>query len=345
MQKYGMNSKKGVQTMRRIDWRRGVRVFVAGALTYATYIFAEESGAQPALTKVRQASLDAFTMEVEIERPTSVLRPSQGNMTLVMRVTVDSGVTAIVWKASKLPTPKFFPLGTNGYEGIDYDSDGNLILWMGSEGATMYGQNIHEEYSENTQFFVAPSGTVVHQGSGATLDRYLSSNTNTPGMANLRTIRWALGRPPAEDLNELETEGSNPDGTRALRVSGQNSSYSGPGVWSLVIDPANGHLVRQASFGGRGLEPRSKWLSEGTRWFGNIAIAQRGEYIYDPPLSQHIEVRLLSFKPVLDPDVVAEARKIISKAQARRVQVYDYRDDSSHPNVKLYQVGELDKEK
>lgn len=328
--------------MRRNDWRRGV--LVAGVLISATSIFAEELVLQPALAQVRHARLDAFTLEVEMDQPTSVLRPSQGSMTWRVRVAVDNGVTALVWKTSRLPTPKYFPVGTHGYEGIDYDADGNLILWMGSEGATIYGQNIHEEYSENSQFFVAPDGTIAHQASGASLNRYPPDYSNTPGMTMLRTIRRALGRPLLDDLGELETEVSNPDGTKHLRLKGQNSPYSGPGVWNLVIDPGNGHLVRQARFGGRGQEPRHKWLSEGTRWFGDIAIAERGEYIHEPLPAQHIKVRLIDFKGAIEPDVVAEAQKIIARAQARRVQVYDYRDDLHQPKVRLLEAGDMDKD-
>lgn len=261
-----------------------------------------------------------------------------------MRITVAKDVTVVVWKASKLPEPRYYPPGTNGYEGIDYDADGNLILSMWSEGATIRDENIHDEYLESTGFRVRSDGAIVGHLAGTFLNRYNPSYSNTQGMVMLRAIRWALGRPPVEALGELETEDANPDGTHTLRVTGQTSPYSGKGVWRLVVDPANGHLVRQASFGGRGQEPRLKWISEGTRWFGDIAIAERGEAIYEPVQSTHMAVRLISFKPRLDPDVIAEARKVMSRAQTRRVQVYDYREDPDYPKVRRIQAGDLDNE-
>ncbi len=330
--------------MRRTDWWRWVVVLVAGTLAYAPCMLAEEpSAARSTLPQVRRAGLDVFTLEVEVERPVFRLRQGQGNTTQVLKIAVDENVTAIVWKPSKLPPPKYYPLNTRGYEGVDYDAEGNLILWMGSEGATIRDENIHEEYLESTCFRVASNGAVVSQVSGTSLNRYRPSYSNTQGFSMLDCIRWALGRPPGDDLGELETEGANPDGTRELRVTGQSSPYSGLGVWSLVVDPANGHLVRQASFGGRGQEPRHKWLSEGTRWFGDVALAERGDYILEPPLSYHMAVRLISFSPAFDPAVLAEARQVIARAQTRRVQVYDYRDDPSYPNVKTVQAGDLDK--
>jgi len=125
-----------VHTMRRNHSWRGAVVPVAGVVTYATCILAKErAAAQPALTQVRRATPDVFTLEVEVERPIFVRRGGQGNTALIVRITADKDVTAVVWKASKLPDPKYYPRDTNGYEGVDYDADGNLILWMGSEGA------------------------------------------------------------------------------------------------------------------------------------------------------------------------------------------------------------------
>jgi hypothetical protein len=331
--------------MRRNDWWHGVVALIAGVVTCAADVLAQESPlAQPVQTRVRQAGLDVFTLEVELEYPVLLFLRGQGNTTVVMRIAVDKDVTTLVWRASRLPEPRYYPIGTNGYEGIDYDADGNLILWMESEGATIRDNNVHEEYRESTCFRVAPDGAIVKQSSGTMLNRYDPSYSNTQGMAMLRAIRRALGRPPVEDLGEVETEDANPDGTRNLRLTGQSSPYSGMGVWRLVVDPANGHLVRQAGFGRRGQEPRLKWISEGTRWFGDIAIAERGEAIYDGPLSSHMAVRLISFKPEADPDVIAEARKVISRAQTRKVQLYDYREDPDYPNVRVIQAGDLEKE-
>lgn len=330
---------------RKNDPWRWVMLLATGVATYSTRIPAEDRAApEPALSRVRRASLDVFTLEVEVERPAFALRQGQGNTTVIMRVIAAEDVTAIVWKASKLPPPKYYPLGTNGYEGVDYDADGNLILWMPSEGATIRDGNIHEEYSEFTQFFVAPDGKVARRASGTILNRHDPSYSNTQGMSMLHCIRWALGRPPADDLGESEVEDAHPDGTREIRARGQYSPYSGEGVWSLVVDPAHSHLVRQASFAGTREEPRKKWLSEGTRWFGDLALAERGKYIHEPPVSQHIAVRLISFSPASDPTLIVEARRIIARAQTRLVQVYDYRDDSSNPKVKTVQAGDLDRD-
>jgi len=323
---------------RRNDLCRGVVVLITGFATCATDIVAQEPALRSALTQVRQASPDVFTLEVEVDLPAALLLPGQGNTTRVMRFTTGRDVTATVWKTTRLPKPKYYPPHTDGYEPFDYDAHGNLIVSIWSEGATIRDKSIHEEYSESTGSRVAWDNTVVAQLFGTFLHRYSPSYSNTISLSMLRAIRWALGRPPVEDLGELETEDAKPDGTREICAAGQYSPHSGPGVWTLVVDPASGHLVRKGSFGARREEPRVRCSSEGTRWFGDVALAERGEYI---TLPSQLSVRLISFSPAFDPAVVAEARQIIARAKTRLVQVYDYRDDPSNPNVKTVQAGDL----
>ena len=328
--------------MRRDKSCPGLRMLAAGVLFWAPCAFPEEpSRASSALTQLRRAIPEPFTLEVEVELPVALLLPGQGKTTRVMRVSVGKDVTAIVWKASQLPVPKYYPPDTGGYQDFDYDYDGNLIVSMRSEGATICDQNIHEEYSESAGSSVASDGTVVGRTSGTFLRRYSPSFSNTNGMSMLRAIRGALGRPSGDDFGELEAEEVKADGTHELRVAGQYSPYSGLGVWDLVVDPANSHLVRSGSFGPRGEQPRMQFRNEGTRRFGDVTLAQRGEYISGP---QHIVFRLISFNPELDPGVIAEARKVISRARTRLVQVFDYRDDPTNAKVRLVPAGDLDKD-
>jgi len=330
--------------MRRTDSRRGIVVLVPAVLLWASYLPAEQpSAGTSALTEVRRASPDIFTLQVEVERPANGELAGQGNATHVMRVTVGREVTAMVWKASHLPDAKYYPPDTPGYQQFDYNAEGNLVVSMWSEGAIIRDQIIHEEYSESTGFHVAPDGTAVRQSSGALLKRRRPSDSNTVNLFLLRAVRWALGRPPTDYLGESEAEGPKLDGAYAIRLAGQFSGHSGLGIWDLVVDPANGHLVRSGSFGARGEEPRMQCRSEGTRWFGNVALAERGEFILGR--AETISVRLLSFSPTLDAELVGEARKMVARARTQQVQVMDYRVEDPTQRLRLVPAGDLDKEK
>lgn len=302
----------------------------------------EPTGERAILGHVRQASLETFTMEVEVDQPVHIFLPGQGRSTRVMRFSVGKDLTAIVWRASKLPDPKYFPPNTPGYQQIDYDADGNLIVPMGSEGATLRDQSLIEEYSEHAGFRVSLDGMSKRLKSGAFLVRRRPSDSNTVSLGLLRRILWALGRPWVDGLGRVTSEDADPDGTQHVRAAGWWVGTSGSGVCELVIEPANGHLVRQASFGADGEAPRAECRSEGVRRFGDVTLAERGEFVLR---SETITVRLISFSPRLDPNVIAEARKIIARARTRMVQVLDYREDPARVKARLVPAGELDKDK
>jgi hypothetical protein len=259
-----------------------------------------------------------------------------------MHVTVDTDVTAMIWKASHLPDAKYYPPHTPGYQQLDYDAEGNLVVSMWSEGATIRDQRIHEEYSESTGSRVASDGAIVGKTSGAFLSRRRPSDSNTVSLGLLRRILWALGRPWVDGLGDPMSEDLDADGNKRLRASGWWVGTSASGLCDLLIEPGNGHLVRQGSFGAQGEAPRAECRSEGTRRFGDVTVAQRGEFVLR---SETISVRLISFSHTVDPNVIAEARKIIARAQTRMVQVFDYRVDPARPEVRLVPAGDLDKEK
>jgi len=300
----------------------------------------ERAPGEAELTQMAGAIPDNFTLEVEVKLPVALLLPGQGSTTRLMRVTIGNDTTASVWTASQLPDPKYYPLGTAGYQAIDYDAEGNLIVSMWSEGATVCDGVRHEEYSESHGFRVGPAHAVKGRVSGSFLRRYAPSFSNTEGMSMLRAIRRALGRPPSEDFIDLEEANVMTDGTHRLRVVGQSSPYSGSGVWHLFTDPTKGHLVRSGRFGPGGGTPRIQFRTQGSRQFGDIIIAERGEYLEGP---QHIDVRMISLSPGVDTELIEEARRVIARAQSRQVQVFDYREDPSQPTVYLVETGHLDK--
>jgi hypothetical protein len=292
------------------------------------------------VTEVRQASPETFTIEVEVDQPVHSFLPGQGRSTRVIRFAVGKDVTASVWKTTQLPDPNFFPPGTGGYQGGDYDVDGNLIIWMWSEGATLRDQTVNEEYSEFLGFRVAQDGTSKPPSSTSFLARYRPSTSNAETRLLCR-IFWALGRPWADGLGDTLSEEFNADGTCRVRTAGWWAGTSGSGVCELLIEPANRYLVRRASFGGEGGPPRAECRSEGSRRFGDWTFAERGEFVL---ATETISVRLMSFAPVFDQDVAEEARKVISRAQTRTVQVLDHRRDPGHPTLRLVEPGDLDKD-
>ncbi len=296
-----------------------------------------------ALAHVRRASPGTFTLEVEVDRPAHHFLRGQGLATRTMRITVGGDVTAMVWKVTKLPDPKYLPPDAAGHQEFDYDADGNLIVPIWVEGAALRDAFTNEEYSESIGFRVAPDGTAKEmQSPGVLLIRHRASESNTEGLGLLRRVFWALGRPWADGLGEMMSEDLDADGSCRLRTAGWWVGNSGSGVCELLIEPPNGHLVRRASFGAEGEPPRAESRNEGTRRFGDVTLAERGEFSF--LRSETITVRLVSFSRTIDTDLIAEARKVISRARTSLVRVMDKRDDPDHPKLRLVPAGDLDKD-
>lgn len=322
---------------------RKMFVGVVIALSFGNAAFAEGPDPDGRLRRAISGLPETFTMEVELTLPAILLLPGQGLATQTVRLTAGPELTAIHWKTVSLPDPKYFPVGANGYEPIDYDPEGNLILGMPWEGATFRNPGIHEDYVEYVALLVSSDGTSRRAGEpSALLNRYSPSNSNTFGLATVRTIRWALGRPTPDALTEVTTDLVRADGRRSLAIVGQHGPLM-QGTWDVVIDSGPDNLVRQARLAVENQEPRFSYSSVGTRWFGNIAIAERGEYVHHFPPTQETRVRLLSFKPELDQALVAEARQTIARSSTHPVRLADYRENPNYPTVRTVEAGDLDK--
>lgn len=299
--------------------------------------------AKSTLAQVQAASLARFTLEVEVDRTMHQSLRGQGGGTRIMRITMDRDATAIVWKVSDLAPPQYYPPDTPGYQPMDYDAEGNLKLAMWSEGATFRDQTLHEEYSESIGYLVAPDGGVLRETPSALLNRYRPSESNTVSLNLLRRILWALGRPDVAGLREVTSEATKPEGTQRVQAVGWWATGAGSGVSELLTEPDTGYIVRHASFAAEGEEQRAQCHSEGSRRFGDVVLAERGEFSL--PSVETIVVRLVSFSPTFDLELVGEVRKVIARAQTRLVKVLDSRDDQDRPKVRLVPAGDLDKEK
>ncbi len=300
----------------------------------------EPTEAQSTLAHLHRKSLSTYTLEVEVNLPVNLMMSGQGRATHVMRITVGNDATAIVWKASDLPPPTYYPPDTGKSHAMDYDAKGNLKLAMWSQGAALRSQAIHVEYSESIGLLVAPDGAVLRRTDGGMLNRRNPADSNTVNLNLLRRILWALGRPPTDGIGDLRSGDVKANGTHQLRTDGWWSPGYGAGaICELWIDPGNGYLVRQASFGAEGEAPRAECRSEGVRRFGHVVLAERGEFTLHP--IETVKVRLLSFSPDLDPDLIVEARKVIARSRTRTVQVMDYREDPAAPKARVVPAGKL----
>lgn len=276
------------------------------------------------IDQVKQIAFDTCALEAEIERPVNLFQPGQGKALYRLTYTRSGDLCYLTLKQKRLPAPQYYPaIGASNH----HDASGNLQLWMESARAFVMEEDHSDEYYEGISFDVARDGTILDERPGSVLERRRSSDSNTISLNLLRRIYWALGRPPGDNFGETISQVEDPDGMTRLRVPG---SWVPPGagfgsICDMVVDPANGFLVRKSQCGAEGEPPREESKSEGVRRFGDVFLAERGEFTMHP--IETMTVRLISFSPEFDPELVTEARKIIARAETRPVRVFDHRED------------------
>ena len=309
------------------------------ALFFAVPLIVPASGGEPNGGDAQAPILpmpNEFTIHVEVERPVNPLMPGQGRASRVMRVTANEEVTAMVWSTTRFPDPVYFPPETSGYQSADYDDAGRLLVNMDSDGATLRDASTHVEIAGSVGVRVTPNGEVSRNDAGSFLKRLAPSNANTESLFLLRRILWSLGLPPADDLEEAVTRGP---GQIESRVKGRfGRSHSG--AWHITFDAVD-PLIRRGVYVFEGHPSDVEFENQGTRRIGPWTMAEQGEFKLTP---ETISVRLISFRPEFDGEIVARAREVIAAGATGAGLEFDYRNDPDRPIVRIrLQATEPDK--
>lgn len=298
----------------------------------------KSSEADAAIAATQKFSTGPFTLDVDVECPASQFLPEQGTIKQKTRIAVNGGKIAIVWKSIELPRPKYFPPNSPGYEPVDYDQDGSLIVGLPYEGATLLDSLTHEDYYEFIAYSVSLNGEIVQGETANHLDRHEPNYTNTHGITKLRSILCALGRPYAADFVEERSRMETADNMLAIEILGDYSPYTGRGLWKLTLDPATGYLMRRVEFAWPDGDPLITCSCEGRRQFGDWLLAEQGSF---KQRTQRISVRLNSIQQQFDNDLEKEARSVIARAFTSSVLLRDFRDNVNHPIVRRLQAQEI----
>jgi len=316
-------------------------IVIGSCISQGLLLGAPPDNAASLLKTLKDTCSTPFTLTVEVVRPTFFIFRGQGNTKLVMRMTIGDDKSAIVWKASELPEPAFFPLGTDGYKAVDYDPDGNLLLSMWSQGATILEATRHEEFLEGITYKVSPEGAITEMPSPTPLlERYyFDSGKKSREIGPIPIILCALGHVSPKNFDDLQNYEESPDGLHEFRITGHGPSDLGIGIWSLTVDRKSDNLIRKAEFGSVDDQPRLECSCEGMHRFGDVTFAERGKAT---EASRTMEVKLVSFSPGLDSGILEEARKIVDRAKSRDIQLLDYRDNRNQPQIRFVHAGTLD---
>ena len=190
-------------------------------------------------------------------------------------------------------TPVFGRLGSCNYTPIDYDQEGNLIVWRIMEKYILSAPERNESVLRIESTFVDPNGKLLNKGSSHTkLRRYPPSNHSH--MYEFNQSELAAGVGFSKHLGAITSVKPLPLGL--IKTTSQGSF--GPslrGTWELTVDPNEDYIVRKALFTQLGRdEPTIVVTSNGLITKDGLTLAKHGTFKYSNFLDVSVEVTDIS---------------------------------------------------
>lgn len=280
--------------------------------------------------------IPAYTLRVTLEEPANFMLRDQGNTVWTCTITQGPNGFAASCQAHKLPKPVYHAPGTFSYRGMDYDGEGNLVIWMKTKWVTLRNKVANETYAEQQSFFVNPQGVVVRSGVNRRLDRCPPEDQGrcSWSFTTLRRIWWALGHGLASDLIKVEGDISDSGKMNRARIRGTVFGFPG-GVWQMAVEKPPTKLVREATFI-RDVDGQLlyKVTTHGARQFGDVTLAEGGSFFSlfgDGFEALERRVVLQDFQARFDDQLFAEVKRTLESLEGQNVAVVDYRSDPKNP--------------
>lgn len=287
--------------------------------------------------QVDASRIPSYRMRVTLEQPANFMLRDQGDTVWTCKMTDGPNGFAASCQAAELPRAIYHPPGTFNYRGMDYDGDGNLVIWMRTKWFTLRNKVANETYAEEQSFFVNPQGVVVRSGMSRRLDRCPPEDRGrcSWSFTTLRSIWLALGHGFASNLNDIEGDVSDSGKLNRVRIHG--SGWGGPptGIWQMVVEKAPTRLVREATFfRDVDSQPLQQVTTYGARKFGDVTLAEGGTYrtLFGEGNEAHERrIVLQDFQARFDEQLFEEVKRMLASLKGQDVKVVDYRLDPKNP--------------
>jgi hypothetical protein len=106
-------------------------------------------------------------------------------------------------------------------------------------------------------------------------------------------------------------------------------------LWKITVDTQNGYLVRSAQFYGEGNPPILSISTKGTKWFGDLFVAETATYWIAEP-GNVVAVKVEKYEPKANRELIANIHKTFTQLSPN-TDVVDWRVNSKNPL--MYRVG------
>lgn len=260
---------KDLRTLRQITLAVGL-LWLNGVTSWA------EADPQDLLSTLQQKDREqlslspaGFTVSFVMETEASLLGPDQGRMVHDCTAAWTADSRALKGRCHYDHPPRY----REDAGSVDYDPEGNLILWRTVEVYAISTPQRNEALHLSEMWLVGPDGEIRETVNHSTLYHY--SIGSSEGTYQLDQLRSATGRGFAsriESITEVDSSSSN-----LLKVLANGSHGGFEGQWDLLIDSDADYLVRQARFTIEGgARPLVEISNSGTVEVPELKIAEYG---------------------------------------------------------------------
>ncbi|MCG8407994.1 MAG: hypothetical protein MI923_22580 [Phycisphaerales bacterium] len=285
----------------------------------------------PVLNALQASDLslpDSFTVTFEMSIPTVRFDPDQGTTICECKLTYQNGVRGLSVESPLTNNLTYRAPGTAGYQDIDYDEEGNLLIWHSARKVCLSAGDVNRAFDEQELFRIHPDGTVVLDHVHPQTYEYRVGSENN--VHEFEKFRLATGRGFSKHLRALNSEIPLQDPVQMFDVQGVLGA-SLTGAWEISVDEDADHLVREAVFWSDNMADHPAVRVEA---YGDIidgsdpVIASAGTIEYDhggDGQTYLVEINVLDYSTAVDEEHLTSLRQRLVDELPEAVEVVDFR--------------------
>lgn len=250
------------------------------------------------------------TIAFELGTRKRALGPDFGPFKKHCRIFVNEDLIATEIRFTYEEAPKYFTLGRGGTDTVDFDMQGNLILWRPVTQYAWKTAAVNVLFSEQEMLLIDQDGTVLESAIHKKYFRYPINSQDS--LSELYHFLLCFDG-HLKTLITREKNG-NEDVGDTLTAEGKWRDNS-KGIWSISRDPSARDIIRKAIFTRIGDDdPTVHVQTDGIFNSGNHRLAKFANISYSLGKTQKqvMDIVVHSYEPIVSPESLARIRNIFT---------------------------------
>ena len=267
-----------------------------------------------------------FTADFEIHIERYFLGPDQGKETRICHYTASDAAAALSVETQWEGDPPYHAVDTPGYRQLDFDADGNLIVWRSLRKVSLSSPDFSRTYDVQEVLLIAPTGEVLSKARGPTVYEYPAGSR--AHLYEFDQFRMAAGRGFTGEIEKLKAQRTLAGGVEELVYD----APSGRADWHLYVDIENSNLVRQANkFTSTFDRPSLHMENSGVIRKDGLALARDGSLSYavgeqkDPMQDYILKITVLDFSTQADEKHLDGIRALVTPPFPPGTKIVDHK--------------------